>query len=146
MAERLPTPSRDEYPHFQQIPTRWMDNDIYGHVNNVHYYSFFDTVVNRYLIGPGEMDFMRDDVFGVVVNSSCHYLKSFAYPDVVDGGLRVARLGNTSVTYEIGLFHLGDNEVAAHGTFVHVFVRRDTRRPTPIPEKIKTALAELGIA
>ena len=122
-----------------------MDNDVYGHVNNVVYYSYFDTVVNRYLIDPGGLDFHTDEVFGVVAHSSCRYLKSFAYPDIVEAGLRVARLGNTSVTYEIGLFHREDPEPAAFGSFVHVFVNRVNRRPEPIPTSIRTALARIVV-
>ena len=134
---------RSLYPHFLAIPTRWKDNDVYGHVNNIDYYSFFDTVINHYLIKAGQLDIHRGTVIGFAAESHCRYLKSLAYPDVVDAGLRVAKLGNSSVRYEVGLFREGDPEPAAEGWFVHVFVDRQSHKSSPIPDSIRTALTRL---
>jgi acyl-CoA thioester hydrolase len=131
---------RSAYPHFLAIGTRWKDNDVYGHVNNVEYYSFFDTVINEFLIRVGELDIHRGDVIGLCVESQCSFQQSLAFPETVDAGLRVAKVGNSSVTYEIGLFREGSAEPAATGRFVHVFVDRTDRRPVPIPAGIRTAL------
>jgi acyl-CoA thioester hydrolase len=136
---------RVDYKHFLAIPTRWIDNDIYGHVNNVRYYEYFDTVINRYLIDEGGLDIHRAPVIGIAVETMCRFHRSLAYPDLVDAGLRVGRLGNSSVRYEIGLFRHGDEEPAATGHFVHVFVVRDGQKPVPIPPAIRTALARLTI-
>ncbi|KZD00600.1 acyl-CoA thioesterase [Oceanibaculum pacificum] len=141
-----PVPTRADYPHFLAIPTRWKDNDIYGHVNNVEYYSYFDTVICHYLIKAGGLDIHKGDVVGVAVETKCTYRRSVAFPDVIDAGLRVARLGNSSVRYEIGLFRQGDDEIAAEGYFVHVFVTRGTQKPVPIPPGIRAALAKLAVA
>ena len=135
---------RADYGHFRQVPTRWMDNDVYGHVNNVVYYSYFDTVVNLYLVHEGGLDFVSGPVIGIVAESLCRFRKALAYPEVIDAGLRVGRLGNSSVRYEIGLFRAGDDEAAAEGHFVHVFVDRETRRPTPIPDGMRAALARIA--
>lgn len=138
--------TRQHYVHFLQIPTRWMDNDVYGHVNNVHYYSFFDTVIADYLIHHGGLDMHKDTVVGFAIESLCQYKRPIAYPDIVEAGLRVARIGNSSVRYEIGIFTQGIEEPAATGYFVHVFVdRTQTNRPTPVPEKIRTALARIAM-
>ncbi len=134
---------RSAYPHFLVIPTRWMDNDIYGHVNNVVYYSYFDTVINRYLIAEGGLDIASGDVIGVVAESFCRYLHGVSFPTDLDAGLGVGKLGRSSVRYEIGLFARGENEAAAEGHFVHVFVDRVSRRPTPIPPKLREALERL---
>lgn len=134
---------RGDYRHFMPIPTRWMDNDLYGHVNNVVYYSYFDTLLNRYLIDPGGLDIHNGPVIGIAVETQCRFFKSFAYPEVVDGGLRVGRLGNSSVRYEIGLFGEGEDTARAEGYFVHVFVDRTTQKPVPIPASIRTALERL---
>jgi acyl-CoA thioester hydrolase len=134
---------RENYRHFLAIPTRWHDNDIYGHVNNVVFYAYFDTVVAEYYIGAGGFDIHGGSVIGLVVETLCRYHKPLAFPDVIDAGLRVARLGTSSVRHEIGLFRAGDTEPAATGHFIHVFVDRETRRPAPIPEHIRTALARL---
>jgi acyl-CoA thioester hydrolase len=134
---------RKDYPHFLRIPTRWIDNDLYGHVNNVRYYEYFDTVVNRYLIDPGGLDIHRAPIIGIVVETLCRYHRSLAYPDEIDAGLRVGKLGNSSVRYEIGLFRAGDELPAATGHFVHVFVVRESQRPTPIPSGIRAALEKL---
>lgn len=135
--------TRDRFRHFAAIPTRWMDNDIYGHVNNVVYYSYFDTAINQYLIAKGDLDIARDSVIGLAVESMCRFKTSLAFPEVIDAGLRVSHLGNSSVRYEIGLFRQGQDEAAAAGYFVHVFVDRGTERPVPIPAKIRTALEKL---
>jgi acyl-CoA thioester hydrolase len=140
--DKAPIGTRADYPHFLPIPTRWMDNDLYGHVNNVVYYSYFDTVVNRYLIDPGGLDIHKGTVVGIVAETKCRFFKSFAYPEVVDAGLRVGRLGNSSVRYEIGLF--GEEDTArAEGHFVHVFVDRASNKPVPIPPGIRAALQRL---
>ena len=136
---------RTTYRHFVAIPTRWMDNDVYGHVNNVHYYSFFDTVVNGYLIREGALDPAASAVIGLVVETKCNYFESLSFPDEVQAGLRVARLGGSSVRYEIGLFRGESAHAAAQGHFVHVYVDRATRRPVPLPEPLKRALAPLAV-
>ncbi len=137
---------RSDYRYFVPIPTRWMDNDVYGHVNNVVYYAYFDTIINRYLIAEGGLDIGRGDVIGLCVESRCRYRKPVAFPDDVDAGLRVAKLGRSSVTYEIGIFARGGDDAAAEGEFVHVFVDRETRKATPIPEPLRSALAALATA
>jgi acyl-CoA thioester hydrolase len=134
---------RASYRSFLSIPTRWMDNDAYGHVNNVAYYSYFDTAVNEHLIRAGGLDIHASPTIGIVVETACRFHKSLSFPEVVDAGLRVARLGNTSVTYEIGLFGQGDDQPAASGHFVHVWVDRASRRPTTIPAAIRAALQPL---
>lgn len=120
-----------------------MDNDVYGHVNNVVYYSFFDTVINRYLIDHGGLDIHGGEVIGLAVDTGCQYLRPVAFPDVVEAGLRVAHLGTSSVRYEVGIFVQGDEACAAHGHFVHVFVDRVSRRPTPPPDRLRAALEAL---
>lgn len=136
-------PCRADYFIFQPITTRWMDNDVYGHVNNVTYYSYFDTAVNLYLIEEGGLDIRNSPVIGYVVNSNCNYRKGIAYPDRLEAGLRVDRLGNSSVQYGVGIFREGEPEICAHGQFVHVFVDRATEKSVPIPEKLRTALARI---
>ena len=142
MAEAEAT--RKDYGHWLRIPTRLMDNDVYGHVNNVVYYSYFDTVINAYLIEAGKLDIEHGPVIGLCVESQCRYFKPISFPDRIDAGLRVGRLGSSSVRYEIGLFRAGDDAPAASGHFVHVFVDRAGRRPTPIPEPMRSALAALA--
>jgi acyl-CoA thioester hydrolase len=137
--------TRGEYPHFLPIATRWKDNDVYGHVNNVEYYSFFDTVINEYLIRAGGLDIHAGEVIGLCVESQCTFKQSLSFPDTVDAGLRVSKLGTSSVHYEIGLFRSGAQGAAATGRFVHVFVGREDRRPVPIPDPIRTALAALTV-
>lgn len=136
---------RHDYPHFQPISTRWHDNDLYGHVNNVTYYSYFDTVVNRYLIDQGVLDIERSTVIGLVVETSCAYFSSIAFPDTVMAGLRVARLGTSSVRYEVGLFRNDEPEVAAAGHFIHVYVDRASSRPVPLPEPLRAALERIAV-
>ena len=137
-------PPRSGYRHFLSIPTRWMDNDNYGHVNNVTYYSYFDTVVNEHLIRVGGLDIGNDPVVGYVVDTRCRFRKPLTFPETIDAGLRVTRLGATSVTYEIGIFRQGDDEPAATGQFVHVWVDRATQRPVPIPPRIRAVLQPLA--
>jgi acyl-CoA thioester hydrolase len=137
-------PSREDYKHFLNIPTRWMDNDIYGHVNNVVYYSYFDTVINKYLIEQGGMDISKDSVVGIAVETHCRFMHSLQFPDSIDAGLRVGHLGNSSVRYEIGLFKQGDAAASAAGYFVHVFVDRSSQKPVPIPHGIRAALEHLA--
>ena len=134
---------RVDYPHFRSIGTRWMDNDLYGHVNNVVYYSFFDTVINQYLIRAGGLDIHHGAVIGLAIETMCRFHRPLSYPEPVDAGLRVGKLGRTSVRYEIGLFAAGQDEPAATGHFVHVFVERSNRRPAPIPATIRSALAAI---
>ena len=138
-----PSPAaRGAYKVFREITTRWMDNDAYGHVNNVVYYSWFDTVVNAYLIEQGALDIHHGDAIGLVVETHCNYFEPLAFPQTVHAGLRVARIGASSVHYEIGLF--GANEMtAAKGHFIHVYVNRVTRRPVQLPEKLKKVLESL---
>ncbi|MBK6471949.1 MAG: acyl-CoA thioesterase [Betaproteobacteria bacterium] len=143
MSDRQHPLPRESFPHFQAITTRWMDNDVYGHVNNVVHYSYFDTAVNRYLIEAGALDIHAGEVIGLVVQTQCHYFESLAFPQTVHAGLRVARLGRSSVTYELGLFADDAPLAAAVGRFVHVYVDRATRRPVPVPDPLRAALAPL---
>jgi acyl-CoA thioester hydrolase len=131
---------RSAFPHFMAIPTRWMDNDVYGHVNNVQYYSFFDTAVNQFLIARGVLDIYQDPVVGLVVDSGCSYFSSVAFPDVVHVGVRVAKLGNSSVRYEIAVYRNDEQAPAAVGHFVHVYVERSSNRPVPIPASVRSVL------
>ncbi len=132
--------TRDKYCYFHIISTRWMDNDVYGHVNNVVYYSYVDTVANRYLIEQGVLDIEHGSVIGVAVESMCQFRSALAFPDKIEGGLRTTRIGNSSVRYEIGLFKEGENEASAVAYFVHVFVDRESRKPVPIPNELRAAL------
>ena len=134
---------RDRYRYFLEIPTRWMDNDVYGHVNNVVYYSYFDTVVNGYLISSGSLDIERSPIIGLVVETQCRFFKPITFPDIVHAGVRVARLGNSSVRYEIGLFRNEEGAAAAQGHFVHVYVDRETRRPAGLPQQMRQALEKI---
>ena len=134
---------RDRYRHFLENPTRWMDNDVYGHVNNVIYYSYFDTVVNGYLISSGSLDIERSPIIGLVVETQCRFFKPIVFPDTVHAGVRIARLGNSSVRYEIGLFRNDEETAAAQGHFVHVYVDRETRRPGGLPEEMREALEKI---
>jgi acyl-CoA thioester hydrolase len=137
---------RAGYPHHLAIPTRWNDNDVYGHVNNVEYYAFFDTVINTWLIREGALDIHGGAVIGLCAESHCSFHAALAFPETVSAGLRVGRLGRTSVTYEIGLFGEGADAPAATGWFVHVFVDRATRRPAAPPPPLRAALERLVVA
>jgi acyl-CoA thioester hydrolase len=135
--------SRADFPHFLAIPTRWMDNDVYGHVNNVVYYSYFDTAVNQFLIERGVLDIHKGDVVGFVVDSGCAYLSSISFPDTIHAGIRVAKLGNSSVRYEIALYRNDDPLPCAAGHFVHVYVERSSNRSVPIPADVRNVLATI---
>jgi acyl-CoA thioester hydrolase len=134
---------RSHYRAFRAIGTRWADNDIYGHVNNVVYYSWFDTAVNAHLIEAGALDIHQGGVIGLVIETQCNYFAPLAFPQTVWAGLRVAHLGTSSVRYEVGLFAEGEDLCAACGHFVHVYVDRQTRRPVPLPDRLKTTLETL---
>jgi len=136
--------NRNAYRHFQSIPTRWMDNDVYGHVNNVVYYSYFDTVVNQYLIEQRALNIETSKVIGLVVETQCQYFASITFPDVVHAGLRVAKLGNSSVRYEIGLFRNEEQTASAQGYFIHVYVDRATRRAISLPADMRAALERIS--
>jgi acyl-CoA thioester hydrolase len=136
-------PNRADYKVFYPITTRWSDNDIYGHVNNVVYYSYFDTAANRYLIEEGGLDISDSSIVGYVVNSGCEYHTPITYPESVEAGVRVDRLGNSSVQYGIAIFKAGEQDAAAHGHFVHVFVERAENKSVPIPQSLRLALEKL---
>ena len=135
---------RDHYRHFLTIPTRWMDNDVYGHVNNVVYYSFFDTVVNKFLIEQSQLDYSKGKVVGLVVETKCQYFAPIAFPDVVVAGIKVAHIGTSSVRYEIGLFKNDEDNPAAEGHFVHVYVTRSGNKPTPLSTQMRSVLAKIS--
>jgi acyl-CoA thioester hydrolase len=137
---------RERYAHFQDIPTRWMDNDVYGHVNNVVYYSYFDTVVNQFLIEGGVLDFERGKTIGLVVETHCRYFSPITFPDRVSAGLRVAKIGNSSVRYEVGLFRNDESAAAAQGHFIHVYVDRATRKPVRLPAPMRTVLETILVS
>lgn len=141
--DRAPPPTRADYPVLYDIPTRWLDNDIYGHVNNVHYYSYFDTAIAQFVMGEGGLDPWRDPVVGFCVESGCRFRRAIRFPDRVSAGLRVSKLGRSSVRYEIGIFRGDEDEAVADGYFVHVFVARAEERPAPVPASIRAALARL---
>ncbi|MDX1569131.1 MAG: thioesterase family protein [Xanthomonadales bacterium] len=136
--------ARTAYPCFRSITTRWMDNDIYGHINNVQYYSYFDTVINQYLIEEGGLDIHAAEIIGVCIESKCTYRSPLAYPMTIEAGLRVGHLGNTSVRYEVGIFEETSETAAAAGYFVHVFVNRDGMEKTAIPPSVRQALQQLS--
>jgi acyl-CoA thioester hydrolase len=138
--------ARADYPHAREITTRWMDNDAYGHVNNVVYYAYFDTVVNDWLIRRGLLDVEKGPLIGLVVETGCHYFEPLTYPETVTAAMRVAHVGNSSVRYEIALFGEGRPQAAAQGHFVHVYVDRATRRPAALPEAWRQALGTLQAA
>lgn len=143
---RTPLHSRESYRTWQQIGTRWADNDMYGHVNNVVYYAWFDTVVNRWLIESGLLALRDDPLIGLVVQSSCRYASPLAYPDIVEVGLMADRVGNSSVTYRLGAFAKGAESAAAEGLFTHVYVDSATRRPVNLSDDWRAALATLSTA
>ncbi len=142
-ADRPQPLPRSAFPHFETIATRWMDNDAYGHVNNVVHYSFFDTAVNRMLIQRGLLDIHHGSVIGLVVHTQCHYFDSIAFPQVVHAGVRVAQLGRSSVRYELGLFADESPQCAARGEFTHVVVDRTSRRPLALPDHYRAVLEQL---
>ena len=140
---RVGAPTRDIYTYWQVVSTRWRDNDIYGHVNNSVYYSYIDTVINGYMVEQGVLDPWGSEIIGIVAESHCQFYRSFRYPVLIDGGLRVEKLGTSSVEYEVGLFPQGDEQAAAVGGFTHVFVYRSSNRPVPIPSKVRGVLEKL---
>ena len=137
------SPGREAFRVIRPIPTRWMDNDHYGHVNNVAYYSFFDTAVNGFLIDAAGTDIRDLPAIGIVAESSCRFLSAVSFPDTIHAGIGIERLGTKSVVYQIALFRGNDDKACAVGRFVHVYVDRDTRRPVEIPAIIKNALNDL---
>lgn len=136
-----PQSKRTDFAYFSPLQTRWADNDAYGHINNVVYYSYFDTVVNGFLIEKGLLEIQGSGAIGLVVETQCHYFAPLAFPQPLEGGLRVAKIGNSSVRYELGIFAKGEQTPAAEGHFVHVYVDRDTRRPALLPETFRETLA-----
>ena len=137
---------RADYGYHMPINTRWSDNDIYGHVNNVMYYSYFDSVANTYLIQEGGLDIHGGNIVGYVVNSGCNYFSHIAFPETLTGGLRVNKLGNSSVEYGLAIFKEGSDDAVAEGHFVHVFVDRETDRSVAIPKQLRDALERLLVA
>lgn len=144
MVTRAGPSRRDDYRAFRTIHTRWMDNDIYGHMNNVVHYSLFDTAVNGWLIEQGVLDIAEGEQIGLVVETGCRYFAEMAFPDVITAGLRVGRLGSSSVRYEVGLFRNDAQEAAAEGFFVHVYVDRATRRPKPLEDRLRATLEAIA--
>lgn len=134
---------RESYRVFRPITTRWMDNDQYGHVNNVVYYAWFDTAVNAHLIEQGALDPLGGQTIGLVIETQCHYFAPLAFPQTIEAGIRVAHMGSSSVRYEVGLFAQGESLSAARGHFVHVYVDRETRRPMPLPPALRQVLEAL---
>jgi acyl-CoA thioester hydrolase len=143
MSDRPPPARLDAFPHACPITTRWADNDAYGHINNVAYYGFFDTAVNRWLIAQGALDIAASEAVGLVVETGCRYRRPLAYPQDVVVGMRLAKLGTSSVRYELAVFGAGEDEAAAEGHFTHVYVARATGRPVPVPEALRHALEAL---
>jgi acyl-CoA thioester hydrolase len=138
-ASKINLPEKINYKYFLPITTRWSDNDIFGHVNNVIYYSYFDTIVNQYLIEQGGFDPQTSQQIGYIVQSNCQYISAISYPDKIQGGFRVNRIGSSSVEYGVAIFK-DNNELAAYGTMTHVFVDKETEKPMPINEQIRNAL------
>jgi acyl-CoA thioester hydrolase len=143
MTARQTPSSIDSFPHHRRLTTRWHDNDIYGHVNNVVYYAFFDTAVNQFLIERRVLDPVSSTAIGVVVETQCRYFAAIAFPDIVTAGLRVTRIGDSSVRYEVGIFKNDDAACSAEGHFIHVYVDRNSRRPVAIPADVRAALASI---
>lgn len=145
MVSRPEPRPRSDFKHFTLITTRWADNDMYGHVNNVAYYAFFDTAVNRYLIEHGGIEPMTSPVIGLVVETACAYFQPLSYPENVEIGLIAARIGRSSVRYEIGIFAEGADSASAQGHFVHVYVDAKTRRPETLPAQLRAALGHIAV-
>ena len=139
-------PTRADFVAFEDVHSRWMDNDAFGHINNVVYYSFFDTAVNRYLIERNVLDIAKSETIGLVIETQCKYFAPIVYPDLIHVGLKVAHLGNSSVKYEVAIFRNDENVASALGYFVHVYVDRASNKPTPIPQNVRAVLQELVIA
>ena len=143
MSKKQEPDTREGYRHFMTITTRWMDNDVYGHINNVQYYSYFDTVVNRFLIEQDVLDIHAGEIIGLVVETHCNYYSSAAFPSDIEAGIRVAHLGRSSVRYEVGLFVDGREQCIARGHFVHVYVDRASEKPVNIPDNLRSVLSQL---
>ncbi|TQI73656.1 acyl-CoA thioester hydrolase [Bosea sp. AK1] len=143
MSERQPRLTRADFRVFRAIPTRWHDNDAFGHVNNVVYYGWFDTAVNAWLIENGFLDLASSEIVGLVVETGCTYFESVAFPETVEAGIAVERLGNSSVTYRIGIFRQGGEQALAQGRFTHVYVERADQKPVPIPAPLRAALTAI---
>ncbi len=143
MSERQPRLTRADFRVFRAIPTRWHDNDAFGHVNNVVYYGWFDTAVNAWLIENGFLDLAGSEVVGLVVETGCTYFESVAFPETVEAAIAVERLGNSSVTYRIGIFRQGGEQALAQGRFTHVYVERADQKPVPIPAPLRAALTAI---
>ncbi len=143
MSDRPKPSSRGDYKVFRTISTRWMDNDVYGHMNNVVHYSHFDTAVNGWLIEQNVLDFTKGEQVGLVVETGCRYFSEMAFPDVITAAIRVARLGNSSVRYEVGLFRNEEETASAEGHFVHVYVDRKSRKAMPLNGELRSALEGL---
>ena len=141
--QKLTPPTRSDFVAFEEIHSRWMDNDAYGHINNVVYYSFFDTAVNRYLIERNVLNVLKSEAIGFVIETQCKYFSPITYPDLIHVGLKVIHLGNSSVKYELAIFKNDDDIASAAGNFVHVYVNRSTNKPTPIPQNVREILAGL---
>lgn len=136
---------RSDFSHIVALDTRWSDNDLYGHVNNVQYYSYMDSVVNRYLITVGGLDIHTGESIGLVVDSGCSYFAPVAFPDELEAGLRVLTLGKSSVRYQVAIFQKGGDVAVAQGHFVHVFVDRESRQSCPIPSRLRESLEKLAV-
>jgi acyl-CoA thioester hydrolase len=145
VSERAPRLTRANFRVFRPITTRWMDNDVYGHVNNVVYYAYFDSIVNGWLVEQGLLDVKGSPVVGLVVETGCTYFQSIAFPDAIEAGMAVVQLGRSSVRYQLGIFHAGAEAVAAQGRFVHVYVDRATQKPVEIPAATRTALEGISL-
>ncbi|MBU0539697.1 MAG: acyl-CoA thioesterase [Gammaproteobacteria bacterium] len=143
MSDKPAIPSRAEFPHFAEIQTRWHDNDVYQHINNVVYYSFFDTAVNQHLINSGALDIANSPAIGLVIETQCRYYSAVSFPDLVTVGIKVEHLGNSSVRYQTALFRNDEDSASAVGNFVHVYVDRKTNRPVSIPDNVRAVLATL---
>ena len=140
---RLEANKRSDYKHFHAITTRWMDNDAYGHVNNVVFYSWFDTAVNHFLVVNHALDIEHSPVIGLVIETQCNYFASVAFPDRVTAGVRVSKLGNSSVRYEVGIFREDEDTASAQGHFVHVYVDRVSRKPAAVPDRMRALLQSI---
>lgn len=142
-SERPARLSRADFMLFRPMPTRWMDNDVYGHVNNVVYYSYFDTAVNAFLVENGVLEIGRSEIVGLVAETGCVYFAPVAFPDQLEVGITVSRLGRSSVLYSVAIFREGEDLASAQGRFVHVYVQRATGSPVAIPEHVREALSRL---
>jgi acyl-CoA thioester hydrolase len=141
--KKLSPPSRTDFVAFEDVQSRWMDNDAYGHINNAVYYSFFDTAVNRYLIEHNVLDVLKSEIIGLVIETQCKYFSPIVFPDLIHVGMKVTHLGTSSVKYEVAIFKNDDDIASALGHFVHVYVDRKSNKSTPIPQNVRTVLQGL---